>query len=42
MSWGSLSSAIPVVGGIYGLMVLFLSQSRLLYQPNFPTRDLVK
>lgn len=43
MNWSSLASAVPVVGGIYGLMVLFLfvSQSRLLYQADFPTRDLV-
>ena len=43
MSWTNLASAVPVIVGAYALMVavLFFSQDRLLYQNNFPTRDLV-
>ncbi len=42
MSLGGLASVVPVVGGAYGVLVLvlFLSQSRLLYQPDFPGREL--
>lgn len=43
MTWTNLASAVPVIVVTYGLMVavLFFSQDRLLYQNNFPTRDLV-